>query len=270
MDETVDLAHARELARDAVEAGVWRSALSGDRMIGAIADELRAPADAVIGLIPGGRGNDFARVLGIPTNPVAAANVLLDGEARAVDIGTRRPDGGDARAFVGIASAGFDSDANRIANDAPGWLGGGVYAYGALRALAAWRPARLSVATPQERYEFDGYSVAAASSRAYGGGMFVAPDALLDDGELDVVCVADGPKSRFLANLPKVFKGAHVNDPSVRVLRGASVRLEADRPFVVYADGDPIAPLPVTVRALPGAVRIICPPEVRSAFGATT
>ncbi len=70
--------------------------------------------------------------------------------------------------------------------------------------------------------------------------MFVAPDALLDDGLLDIVCVADGSKLQFLANLPRVFSGTHVHEASVRVLRARSVRLEADRDFVVYADGDPI------------------------------
>lgn len=270
MDETTDLAHARELARRAADEERIAVAVSGDGMIGAIADELRELPGAVVGIVPGGRGNDLARVLGIPTDPLAAANVLLDGIERAVDVGLVEPAVGPARAFVGIASAGFDSDANRIANEAPAWLGGAVYAYGALRALVAWRPARLTALTDDERFEFQGYSFAAASSRAYGGGMFVAPDALLDDGLLDIVCVADGSKLQFLANLPRVFSGTHVHEASVRVLRARSVRLEADRDFVVYADGDPIGPLPATVTALAGAITVICPPEVASAFGAAT
>ena len=127
-----------------------------------------------MGVLPGGRGNDFARVLGIPRDP--AGGVRRDRRAaptRAIDLGRGRR----ARRFVGIASLGFDSDANRIANEAPAWLGGLVYAYGALRALLAWRPARFEIELDGERRAFTGYSVAAANSRAYGGGMFVAPDA---------------------------------------------------------------------------------------------
>ena len=90
--------------------------------------------------------------------------------------------------------------------------------------------------------------------------MFVAPDAELDDGALDVVRLERTSKARFLRSvLPKVFKGEHVNEPSVHVLRGAEVRVDADRPFMVYADGDPVGELPMTFRALPGALRVLLP-----------
>jgi diacylglycerol kinase family enzyme len=168
---------------------------------------------------------------------------------------------GAGRAFVGIASAGFDSDANRIANEAPSWLGGSVYAYGALRALAAWRPARFEVELdpPGERHSFSGYSIVVANSRAYGGGMHIAPDAKLDDGLLDVVMTEHVGRARFLANLPRVFKGTHVQLPSVHVLRAREVAITADRPFTMYADGDPIGELPLRVRAVAGAVSVLVP-----------
>ena len=85
--------------------------------------------------------------------------------------------------------------------------------------------------------------------------MFVAPDADLGDGQLDVVWTGAVGKLRFLANLPKVFKGAHVDNPEVTVRRASEVRIEADRPFAVYADGDHLADLPATVRVLPRALR---------------
>src|SRR5207245_2287445 len=101
-------------------------------------------------------------------------------------------------------------DANRIANEARFVKGNLVYLYAALRALAAWKPARFDVVLDGDRHEFEGYAVAVANSRAYGGGMFIAPDAELDDGLLDVVWTARVGKLRFLSNLPKVFKGTHV------------------------------------------------------------
>jgi diacylglycerol kinase family enzyme len=287
-EDTRDLEHARALAREGAARGETVVALSGDGMVGAVADVLRAHPTAVMGVLPGGRGNDFARVLGIPADPVAACAVIAEGEPRAIDLGEV-----DGRTFVGIASAGFDSDANRIANEAPPRLGNLVYAYGALRALLSWRAARFEVEiVPAGRADeapdgepdsvdgsvtserpgtgtsqaggsssqtFSGYTIAAANSGVYGGGMRLAPQARLDDGLLDVVAIENVSKLRFLANLPKVFKGTHVRLPSVRVLRAGEVVLSADRPFTLYADGDPIAELPARVRALPGAVRVLVP-----------
>lgn len=234
--------------------------LSGDGLIGAVADELRFIDKALLGVLPGGRGNDFARVLGIPLDPVAACAVIATGEERALDLGEV-----EGRAFVGIASVGFDSEANRIANEAPGWLGGLVYAYGALRALLAWRSATFELDVDGERVTFTGYSVGAANSKAYGGGMYAAPDAELDDGLLDVPFMEDVSKLRFLTRiLPKVFKGTHVKESCVHVLRGRQLRISADRPFEIYADGDPIGTLPVTVRALPAAIRVLLPASTSS------
>lgn len=251
---TRSLEHARELAVAAADAGEVATTLSGDGLVGAVAGVLRGREDAVIGVLPGGRGNDFARVCGIPLEPVAACAVLANGRVAPVDVGDV---GG--RTFVGIASLGFDSDANRIANAAPAFLGNLVYAYGALRALASWRPATFEVRVDRQTRTFTGWSVAAANSKAYGGGMFLAPDAELDDGALDVVLSERTSKLRFLRSLPLVFKGRHVELDSVHVLRGTEVRVAADRPFVVYADGDPIGELPVTIRAVPGAIRVLLP-----------
>jgi diacylglycerol kinase family enzyme len=177
----------------------------------------------------------------------------------------------EGQAFVGIASAGFDSDANRIANEAPSRLGNLVYAYGALRALASWRPARFEIqlhgggadggagGSHNQRHTFTGYTIAAANSGVYGGGMRLAPAARLDDGLLDIVAIEHVSKPRFLAHLPRVFKGTHVRLASVKVFQAAEVTISADRPFTLYADGDPIAQLPARIRALPGAVRVLVP-----------
>jgi YegS/Rv2252/BmrU family lipid kinase len=262
-EDTRDLAHAGVLASAAARAGETVVALSGDGMIGVVADALREIPEAVLGVLPGGRGNDLARVLGVPEDPLAACATIAEGVPVAMDLGevSGARAGEPGKAFVGIASAGFDSDANRIANEAPARLGGLVYPYGALRALFSWRPSSFEIELdpPGERHSFVGYSVAAANSRAYGGGMQMAPDALLDDGLLDVIAVGRVSKLRFLANLPKVFKGTHVQVPSVRVFRAREVEISADRPFTMYADGDPIGELPVRVRAVPRAIRVLLP-----------
>ena len=254
VERTRSLEHARDLALQAAAAGEIAVAFGGDGLIGAVAGALRG-SDGVLGMLPGGRGNDLARVLEIPLDPVAACEVLASGAVRPLDLGEA---GG--RTFIGIASCGFDSDANRIANQARIVRGNLVYTYGALRALLTWRPATFTVTLDgRASHTIRGYTIAAANSKAYGGGMLLAPDASLEDGLLDVVMVEHVPKARFLRLLPTVFKGAHVSLPNVHVERAAEVRIAADRPFTVYADGDPIAELPVTVRALQAAVRMIVP-----------
>ena len=250
---TGSLEHARELARDATAAGDTPVAFGGDGLIGAVAGALRH-SDGVLGVLPGGRGNDFIRSLGIPLDPLAACRVLADGVVRDVDLGEA---GG--RPFVGIASCGFDSEANRIANSTRLVGGNLVYAYGALRALIGWRSAAFELTTDGETRRVTGYTVAAANANAYGGGMWLAPDAALDDGMLDVVIVSHLPKLRFIRLLPTVFRGQHVRHPEVEVLRAREIEIRASRPFTLYADGDPIAALPVTVRAIPAAVRMILP-----------
>jgi YegS/Rv2252/BmrU family lipid kinase len=258
---TESIRHARELASAAADAGEVTVPLSGDGLVGAVAAALREREDAIMGILPGGRGNDFARVCGIPRDPVAACAILAHGEPRALDVGEVVSDGagGPGQTFVGIASLGFDSEANRIANEAPSALGPLVYAYGAIRALATFRAATFDVTVDRERRTFSGWTVAAANASAYGGGMFVAPDAKLDDGQLDVVMASPRSRAAFLRDLPKVFKGTHVELDTVSVLRGAEVRVTADRPFTIYADGDPIGELPATIRAVPGAIRVLLP-----------
>ncbi|HEU4703440.1 MAG TPA: diacylglycerol kinase family protein [Conexibacter sp.] len=257
LEHTRDIEHARELGCAAGAAGEVAAALGGDGLVGAVADGLRSATatgrdGGLLAILPGGRGNDFARTLGIPRDPAGAA-AIANGRERAIDLGVC-----GERAFVGIASCGFDSDANRIAN-ATRVPGDAAYLYGALRALAGWRPARFELELDGEPLVHVGYSVAAANGRQYGGGMVLAPDAALDDGMFDVVAVADVPKRRFLRGLPRVFSGRHVLNEEVSVRRARELRIAADRPFALYADGDPIAELPATVRTLPAAVRVIVP-----------
>lgn len=253
-ESTRDLEHARELAGTAAGTGETVVTLGGDGLAGCVAGVLRDIPGSILGVLPGGRGNDLVRALRIPLDPRAACEVIAARTTRPLDLGDV-----DGRTFVGIASLGFDSDANRIANAAPSRLGSLVYVYGALRALAAWRPARFDLRLDGAPLQFTGYSVAAANSPYYGGGMLLAPDAQLDDGLFDVVLTGHMPKRRFLLALPRVFKGRHVREPSYRMIRAREIVVDADRPFVLYADGDPIGETPVTIRLVAAALRVLVP-----------
>jgi YegS/Rv2252/BmrU family lipid kinase len=253
VERTTSMEHARELARSARDAGEVAAAMGGDGITGAVAGELQG-TDGVLAVLPGGRGNDFARKLGIGSDPVAACDFIAAGHERRVDVGEA---GGHV--YVGILSAGLDSDVQVIANASRLPLGTLIYLYGTLRALWSWRPAGWDVTIDGERRTFSGCSVAVSNSGVFGGGMWLVPDASVEDGLLDIVLIADRPRRHYLVNLAKLFRGTHVDDPGVEILRGREVSFSADRPFAAYADGDPIVDLPATVRVLPGALRVLAP-----------
>jgi YegS/Rv2252/BmrU family lipid kinase len=255
VEPTRDLDHAEELAVAASGEGRVAVALGGDGLIGRIAGAV-ARAGGLLAALPGGRGNDFARGLGLPSDPTLAATALVGAVERKVDL----PEV-NGHPFVSIASVGFDSDVGTIANRTRLLRGQSVYTYAALRALAAWRPARFTVtidgATPRALV---GWTVAAANSAYYGGGMRLAPNADIADGRLEVLLLSRTGKLTFLALFPRVFSGRHVDTPHVDVIRARHVVVEADRPFQVYADGDPIADLPAEIHIRPGALRLLVPP----------
>jgi YegS/Rv2252/BmrU family lipid kinase len=213
-----------------------------------------AGGETPLGIVPAGRGNDLARVLGIPEDPEGAVEILAAGQTRRIDVGEA-----NGKRFLGIVSVGFDSEANRLANETGFLRGNLVYAYAALRTLLGWKPARFTLSVGNERLRLSGYSVSVANSRAFGGGMFIAPNAELDDGEFDIVTVGEVGKLRFVGNLPKVFKGTHVEEDEVRVFRASRLELSASRPLPVYADGEHLTELPVSLRVLPRALSVLVP-----------
>ena len=254
VERTKSADHAIDEANRAVEGGEVPVVMSGDGLIGIVGGAL-AGSDVPLGIVPSGRGNDLARVLGIPTDPEGAVGVLAAGEIRQIDVGEA-----NGQRFLGIASAGFDSDANRIANESKLFRGNLVYAYAAIRALASWKSARFTVRAAEDRLRFTGWGFAVANNKAYGGGMYAAPDAELDDGEFDIVMLGDVGKFRFVRSiLLKVFKGTHIEDDAVKVFRAPFVELSASRPFAVYADGEHLTDLPASLRVLPRALSVIAP-----------
>ncbi|MEA2127060.1 MAG: hypothetical protein QOI80_3842, partial [Solirubrobacteraceae bacterium] len=198
---TTSIEHARTLAGEARDAGEVAAAMGGDGLLGAVAGELQG-TDGVLGVIAGGRGNDWARKLGIPDDPEAAVAVIAAGAERRVDVATA-----EGRTYLGIASAGLDSVCQDIANSTRLPLGGLVYVYGTLRALARWKPARWTVTLDGDEQTFTGYSVAVCNSGVFGGGMHLVPDASIEDGLLDVVFTGEASKRQYLSGLGKVFKG---------------------------------------------------------------
>ena len=250
---TRSLEHADELVAAAVADDRVVVAMGGDGIIGRVAGAVAA-LDGLMGVLPGGRGNDFCRSVGIPRDPVAACAVLTSGVATPVDLGYA----GDV-AFIGIASIGFDSDVQERVLSSGLPLGQMVYLYGSLATIFSWKPARFTCSVDGVPLSLSGWSVAVANTGMYGGGMRLAPSASVTDGLLDVVTTRATSRLAFLRALPKVFKGTHVREPSVSVSQARSVVLDADRPFRVFADGDPVATLPCTVTMKPAALKVLLP-----------
>ncbi|MFE0918983.1 YegS/Rv2252/BmrU family lipid kinase [Streptomyces nigra] len=251
------LTHAQELARDAGERGRVVLAVGGDGMAGGVGGALSG-SDALLGLVPAGRGNDFARALGLPTDPATLAKVLLDAEPRAVDTIEVESAVHPRTVVLGSVYAGVDALANRHANNATLLRGAASYYAGGLRAVTTWRPARYRVTVDGREHLHIGYTVVAANSGYYGSGRRIAPDARVDDGLLDVVMIRQAPRRLFFAMMNELKDGTHVNRPQVEILRGKEIRIAADRDVPYGADGEVDATLPVTVRVLPGALRVLC------------
>jgi YegS/Rv2252/BmrU family lipid kinase len=253
VEKTRSLEHGVELALRAIELGEVPVVVSGDGLLGAVGGAM-AGSETPLGLIPGGRGNDLARALGIPAEPEAAVDVVLAGRTRVIDVGEA-----NGKRFLGIVSVGFDSECNRLANETNFLRGNWVYAYSMVRTLIGWKSARFTLAVGEERKRLSGYFVAVANNSVYGGGMYIAPEAELDDGEFDVVSIGEGGKLRFLLGLRDVLKGEHLGKEEVTLFRTARLELDASRPFPVYADGDHLTDLPVSLRVLPRCLSILVP-----------
>ena len=259
---------AERLAREAVRAGVERLVVAGgdgtwaEVASGLLGAELGGYAE--LGLLPMGTGSDLARSLGLPMDPIEALDVLATGRARPIDAGCARFTASDGAPrtsyFLNVASCGVSSLTVELARRAPRWLGGrAAFAIGSVRALFSRCAARVALRVDGEPVlDERAVLVAVANGRQFGGGMRIAPEAQLDDGRFDVVCVAALAAPRLVAKLPKLYKGTHLSDPVMRSFRGACIEVSsADSAMPLELDGEPLGALPVRIDALPRAVRVI-------------
>ncbi|MET7600698.1 YegS/Rv2252/BmrU family lipid kinase [Streptomyces sp. NPDC004082] len=250
------LTHAQDLARAAGARQRVVLAVGGDGIAGGIGGALSG-TDVLFGLVPAGRGNDFARALELPSKPAELARILLHAPPRAVDTIEVESAVHPRTAVLGSVYAGVDALANRHANEAKLLRGAASYYAGGLRAVATWRAATYRVTVDGEEHTHRGYTVVAANSPYYGSGRMIAPGARVDDGLLDVVLIREAPRRLFFALMNELSAGTHVRRPQVRVLQGREIRIEADREVPYGADGEVDAVLPVTARVLPGALRML-------------
>lgn len=236
--------------------------------------ELVAGSPVRLGVVPAGSGNDFARSLGIPLDdPDAAVRLLLQALSRpvvaidALEITSADPEALVHRSLaVGSVSLGFDALVNARANGAR--RGAGTrYVAAVLRELPAFRPIpfRLTI-DGQEPEDLDTSLLTIANASTFGGGMRIVPEARVDDGQADMVTLTGLGRSQLLRFFPRVFRGTHTDVPGFRIrpVREVEAASRDGRLLRVYADGEPRCQLPVRVRVLPGAVRILAEPPAGS------
>ncbi|MEP6665009.1 MAG: YegS/Rv2252/BmrU family lipid kinase [Nocardioidaceae bacterium] len=245
---------AADLARQAVDDGYDLLVVMGGDGIVHLAVQSVAMSETALGVIATGTGNDVARYLDLPRrNPVAAAEIIGRGVTRRMDL---------ARAgttyYVTVLAAGFDSLVNERAN-AMTWPTGQMrYNLATLAELRVFNPLSYTLELDGERRQLQAMLVAVGNGPSYGGGLRICEGALLDDGQLDVVIIKPISKPELLRVYPKLFKGTHVTHRSYEHHRVSRVSIAVPG-VVAYADGERLAPLPLTVEAVPAALTVCVP-----------
>jgi diacylglycerol kinase (ATP) len=262
--------HATVLAREAAsllnryERVV---AIGGDGTVGEIASGL-ASSDTPLAVVPAGTGNDLARNLLIPFDPVAAARLATTAAARRIDLGEVRTPLA-RRHFVNIAGVGFDAEVAWRVNRLPRVLGGTLpYVAGVLQTLWRYAAAGLRITIDGESIERPTFLVAVGNCASYAGGMRIVPEARPDDGRLDVCLVRDLSRLEVLRLVPRLYSGGHVSHPAVEMFRCRTLVAEAvpratdaasDR-VLCHADGEHVGGLPVRFAIRPGALWCVTGP----------
>ena len=219
--------------------------------------------DVVLGILPLGGGNDFATAIGLPKNPIDAARALLQGEIRPVDILRARNADGRERLYLGGGGFGLDSEAMKYANGAfRKWPGRLRYIAAAVRAFLHSNPVKMHATFPGSDLPDIHMSVllaAAMNISTYGAGLCLAPEAVVDDGWLDIVFLQDLSALEVLRLLPRLLATGELRTARISRVQAKSVRFTAQGPYLFQAEGELLGPLPVEIELQPKALRLLVP-----------
>ena len=237
-------------------------AMGGDGTFQSLANAASG-ADVVLGILPIGGGNDFASALGLPSEPTEAAEAMLCGEPRKVDLLRVRTADGQSRLYAGGGGIGLDAEAARYASGRYRHLPGRFrYIAAALHALARYLPLDVRVDFPESSIPpFDARALLAAvlNSPTYGAGVRLAPAAAVDDGSLHVVLIEELSKLAVLTLLPRLMRSGELRTPRVKRWRAKRVKLTTSRPCFFHGDGEILGPTPLEIEVVPKAVRVLAP-----------
>jgi YegS/Rv2252/BmrU family lipid kinase len=181
--------------------------------------------------------------------------VILDGVVRQVDVALA-----NGIRYLGVAGLGFDSEVADFANRNVKFLrGSAVYLYAIFRVLPRFTPRPVRLRTENGTREEHIMFAAVGNTRQYGGGIRITPDAVVDDGLLDLCIVHQTTRVELLKTLPKAYTGAHVHSPFVETGRGREFHFTSDQAMAVYADGEPLTRTPVSFGLAAERLRVMVP-----------
>jgi diacylglycerol kinase (ATP) len=253
---------ATEAAAQAVRDGYdYVFAGGGDGTLNEVLNGIAAVPEGfsriVLGVIPLGTGNDFATALGFPDDIAAVLDALDIDTPIAVDVGVM-----NGHHFINVSAGGFMAEvSDAVGTQLKSVAGKLAYLIGGAQVLFTHEPVAADIswidagATSRERFELHAFAV--CNSRQIGGGRLIAPDAVIDDGRLDVCLIQSMPLTDFVALLRLVSKGDHVEDERVRYFRAARIDLTFDREVKVNTDGQVLDATRCEYRVLPRAVRLV-------------
>lgn len=215
-----------------------------------------------LAVFPAGSGNDTARGFSIPRKTGAALNIMLEGHARQADLISI-----SGRSTLTALAVGFDAEVANNVNKSYykkvcNWFGLGRLAYiiGIFHTLISFRPAKLTVTCDGVEHTFSSAWLAAVNNvTTYGGGLAICPEAMPDDGLLDICIVHDCSRLKLLLLFPTVLFGKHTGLSFVTMLRGQQISVHSSLPRLALGDGEHIASTPLTVSAVPGAMKVMTP-----------
>jgi diacylglycerol kinase (ATP) len=260
---TADAEDTRVAAARAVADGADSVViLGGDGSVHQAIQSL-ARTDVIFGVIPAGTGNDVADLLGLPADPLAAADAvgsaIAERHSRRIDLGRTDPvEGQTGGWWVTVLCAGFDSAVNERANAMRWPRGPRRYDLAIAREAVQLRPYEYCLEIDGVPHDIDATLVSVGNGPQYGGGKRLVPSARLDDGHF-TVCVVGPVSRRTLIRLaPALDRGGHVGHPAVAFYPAHRVRITAER--IAYADGERLGPLPISTECVPGALRTVAVP----------
>ena len=249
----------RERAARAADDGFrYVAALGGDGAFHHLIEGLRG-TDAVAGFFPAGNGNDIARALDIPCDPVSAADAFLRAQPRAVDLVRVRFGDGRVAHYIGAGGVGLDAEAAHLANTRfKAWPGVTRYMAGMFTIFFREPLLNLSAEIDYVAWAGPALFAAVANSSSYGSGVRIAPGAKMDDGCLDVAIVGDVSLTRLLEAMPVVLSTGDLRGfPEVMRYRCRRVSLRTDRVTLVHGDGEELGHSPAEFEVLRGAIRVM-------------
>jgi diacylglycerol kinase (ATP) len=248
----------REALRDGAERGFTHFALvGGDGTVNLAVNELLGlglGSLPTIGVLPTGTGCDLLRTFAIPQEMGAAARHLSTEDTYDIDVVTLEGDWG-LRYYVNVAQVGVGAAAAETASRITRRIGSARYPLAFAVRLPRFPRAQVTVTTERRTYEADALAVIMANAQYFAGGWNVAPRATMMDGVVDIQVIS-ARKSGAPALVPKVIKGTHLADPSVRRFSAAEFRIATDPGWPLEADGDLVGNTPVSGRVVPAAIRL--------------